>query len=170
MTNPLDEHMKAFHTAMAAIKVPRRVLDQRPNPVSNTGLHGLTVKEGHEMLDQAEGQLDKLVAFALFAAFERTLRDYLSDNLDPIGANATTPQELGAKLHEFLRNGVDHWRLDDVIELYAPPVPDHDVSNAKNIRTYRNRVAHGTAPPNAIPPLTAYTQLTSFLKEAGFVT
>jgi exonuclease VII small subunit len=170
MTNPLDEHIEAFQTAMNAIKIARRVLDQRPNPVSNTRLYGLTPQEGHELLDQAEEQLNKLVAFALFAAFERTLRNHLSDNLNPIGATSTTPIELASKLHKFLEDGVDNWRIDSVIELFMPPVADQDVNNTKNIKTYRNHVAHGDAPPNAIPPQTAYAQLSSFLKNAGLVT
>jgi hypothetical protein len=170
MTNPLDEHIEAFQTAMNAIKITRRVLDERPNPVSNTRFYGLTPQEGHEMLDQAEEQLNKLVAFALFAAFERTLRDHLSGSLNPIATTATTPTELAAKLHKFLEDGIDNWRIDSVIELFNPPVADQDINNTKNIRTYRHHVAHGVAPPNAIPPQTAYAQLSSFLKKAGLVT
>lgn len=170
MTNPLDEHIEAFRIAMDAIKVARRVLDRRPNPVSNTRLYGLTQEAGHAMLDQAEEQLGKLVAFALFAAFERTLRDHLSSSLNPISASTTTPAQLAAKLHQFLNDGVDRWRIDNVIELFNPPAAEQDVSNAKNIRAFRHHVAHGNAPPNAIPPQTAYSQLTGFLRNAGLVT
>ena len=170
MTNPLSEHIEAFQTAMNAIKIARRVLDQRPNPVSNTRFYGLTPQEGHEILDQAEEQLNTLVAFALFAAFERTLRDHLSDCLNPISATPTIPTELAAKLHNFLQNRVDNWRIDNVIELFNPPVENQDINNAKGIRTYRHHVAHGATPPNAIPPQTVYTQLSGFLKNAGFVT
>lgn len=169
MTNPLDEHIEAFQTAMNAIKMVRRVLDQRPDPVSNTRFYGLTPQEGHEILDQAEEQLNKLVAFALFAAFERALRDHLSGSLNPISVTPTTPTELAATLHKFLQDGVDNWRIDSVIELFNPPVADQDISNAKGIRTYRHHVAHGAAPPNAIPPQTAYTQLSRFLKNAGLI-
>lgn len=122
------------------------------------------------MLDQAEEQLNKLVAFALFAAFERTLRDHLSGSLGPISASSSTPAELASKLQEFLERGVDNWPIDRVIELFNPPVAKEDVRNAKGIRTYRHHVAHGAKPPNAIPPQTAYTQLTGFLKNAGLVT
>ena len=170
MTNPLDEHIEAFRIATDAIKVARRVLDQRPNLVSNTSLYGLTPEEGHAMLDQAEDQLNKLVAFALFAAFERTLRDHLSSSLNPISTSSTNPAELAAKLHEFLNDGVDRWRIDSIIELFKPPAAEQDVNNAKNIRTFRHHVAHGDAPPTAIPPQTAYSQLTGFLKNAGLVT
>jgi len=170
MTNPLDEHIEAFQTAMDAIKVARRVLDQRRNPVSNTRLYGLTQEEGHAKLDQAEDQLNKLVAFALFASFERTLRDHLSNSLKPISASSTTPAELATNVHQFLCDGVDNWRIDRVIELFNPPAEEQDVNNAKGIRTFRHHVAHGDAPPNAIPPQTAYSQLTGFLKNAGLVT
>ena len=170
MTNPLDEHIGSFQTAMDAFKVARRVLDQRPNPVANTRLDGLTQEAGYAMLDQAEEQLNKLVAFALFAAFERTLRDHLSGSLSPISASSTIPAQLAAKLHQFLHDGVDHWKIDNVIELFNPPAVQQDVSNAKGIRTFRHHVAHGDAPPNAIPPQTAYAQLTGFLKNAGLVT
>lgn len=170
MTNPLDEHIKYFATAMDAIKVARRVLDQRSNPVANTGLYGMTTDAGHAMLDQAEEQLNKLVAFALFAAFERILRDHLSGSLTPISASSTTPAELAGKMHQLLCDGVDNWKIDSVIELFCPPAAQQDVSNAKGIRTFRHHVAHGDAPPNAIPPQTAYAQLTRFLQNAGLVT
>lgn len=169
MKNPLDEHIETFKTARDAIKVARRVLDQRPNPVSNTGFYGRTPEEGHEMLDQVEEQLSELVAFALFATFERSLRDHLSSSLGPVASSSTTPTELATKLHQFLEDGVDNWPIDKVIELFKPPASEQDVSNAKGIRTYRHHVAHGAAPPVAIPPQTAYSQLSSFLKSAGFI-
>ena len=122
------------------------------------------------MLDQAEEQLNKLVAFALFAAFERTLRVHLSNSLKPISASSTTPAELAANMHQFLRDEVDDWNINSVIELFKPPAGQQDVSDAKGIRKFRNYVAHGDAPPNAIPPQTVYSQLTGFLKNAGLVT
>ena len=169
MTNPLDEHMVSFNTAMAAIRVARRVLDKRANPAANTALYGITQETGHAMLDQAEEQLSKLVAFALFAAFERMLRDHLSASLAPLASSTTIPAELAEKLHEYLEGGVDQWRIDSVIDLFDPPAAAQDVNNAKNARTYRNRVAHGAAPAASIPPQTAYEHLTSFLKNARLV-
>jgi hypothetical protein len=169
MMNPLDEHMETFQAARDAIKLARRVLDRRPSPVSNTGFYGLTPEEGHQMLDRAEEQLSELIAFALFATFERSLRDHLSSSLGPLAASLTIPGELAGRLHEFLESGVNNWRIDNVIELFNPPVSDQDVNNAKGIRTYRHHVAHGAAPPVAIPPQIAYAQLSAFLKSAGLV-
>jgi hypothetical protein len=170
MTNPLDEYMEVFNNTRDAFKVSRRVLDQRQNPVSNTGFYGLTPQEGHARLDRAEELLDKLVAFALFATFERSLRNHLSKSLNPLAASSTIPTELAVKLHQFLEGGVDNWRLDGVIELFNPPVPDQDVNNAKNIKTYRNNVAHGTAPSVAMQPTQVYEQLSVFLENAGLLT
>jgi exonuclease VII small subunit len=167
--NPLDEHLEAYETAKNAIKVAKRVLDQRDNPLGNTTLGGIDAQQAHEMLDKAEEQLDKLVAFALFAAFERTLRDHLASALSPVGSSATAPAELAEKLQTYLEDGVDRWRVDHVIELFNPPAREQDVSNVKGIRTFRHHVAHGTSPPSAIPPNTAYAQLTTFLKNAGLV-
>lgn len=169
MINPLDEQIESCRTAMSAFKVVRRVLDERANPTSNTDFYGLTKQEGHDMLDRAEEQLNKLVAFSLFAAFERTLRDHLSKNLDPIQTSSTIPSELAEKLHDFLEGGVDNWKIDSVIELFQPPAAEQDINNAKNIRTYRNRVAHGSSPSAAIPPRTAHKQLSDFLKNVGLV-
>lgn len=169
MTNPLDIHIDSFQTTMDAIKIARRVIDQRNNPLSKTSLYGLPQEEGHEILDDAEKQLNKLVAFVLFAAFERTLRDHPSNSLDSISASSTVPEELAEKLHDFLNQGVDRWAIDKIIEMFNPPATEQDVNNAMNIRTFRHHVAHGDAPPNTIPPKTAYLQLTDFLKNAGLV-
>ncbi|MEW6237652.1 MAG: hypothetical protein AB1656_19890 [Candidatus Omnitrophota bacterium] len=167
MMNPLDEHIKTFQFTMAAIKVARRALDRRLDPLSNTDLYSLPPQEGREMLDQAEENLCKLMVFALFATFERTLRDHLSESLESLSTSATTPAELAAKLHEFLRNGIDNWRVNDIIELFYPPAAEQDINNAKNIRTFRNHVAHGSTPPSSIPPETAHAQLSNFLKSAS---
>ncbi|NQU42508.1 hypothetical protein HQ520_04430 [bacterium] len=115
------------------------------------------------MLDRVEGQLNELVAFALFATFERTLRDHLSSSLSPLRAASTMPNELAAQLHEFLEKRVDNWQIDSVFETFNPPVPEREISNAKGIRTYRHHVAHGAAPPVAIPSQKAYGQLSDFL-------
>lgn len=170
MTNPLDEHMDTLQAAQDAIKVAKRVIDQRREPVSNTGFYGKTPDEAHETLDKLEEQLGKLIAFSLFATFERSLRDHLSKNLASVASSATIPTELASKLHAFLEGGVDNWRIDSVIELFNPPASEQDVSNAKGIRTYRHHVAHGAAPPVAIPPLKVYYQLSEFLKNAGLDT
>jgi hypothetical protein len=130
----------------------------------------LTQEEAQKKRDQAEEQINKLISFALFAAFERKLRDHLSDNMNPLSEATTIPKELALKLHEFLGEEADHWRIDYALDLFSPPVDQHDLSNAKNIRTYRHHIAHGAAPPNAIPPHTVYNQLTEFLKNAGLVT
>jgi hypothetical protein len=169
MTNPLDEHKETFQTARDALKIARRVLDQRENPVSNTSFYGLTPEEGHDLLDRAEEQLSKLIAFALFATFERLLRDHLSGCLDSVAESSTRPPELAANLHLFLDGGVDKWPIDSVIELFNPPAPEQDISNAKGIRTYRHHVAHGAAPPVSIPPQTVYVQLSAFLENVGLI-
>jgi len=121
------------------------------------------------MLDVAEDELTKLLAFSLFATFERMLRDRLAASLTPLRASPTTPQELALALYEYLADGSDDWRLDKVIEMFAPPVADPDVGNAQNIRVFRNSVAHGSRPTASIPPQTVYSQLTAFLKNASLL-
>lgn len=169
MTNPLDEEITAFQTTLEAFKVVRRILDRRTDPVSNTRFYGLTDTEGHQLLEQAEEQLSKLVAFSLFAVFERTLREHLSNSLVAVSTSTTVPPELANSLHGFLQSGTDNWRIDDVIGMFQPPVSPVDVANVKGIRTYRHHVAHGAAPPVAIPPQTVYAQLTDFLTGARLV-
>ncbi|MFH1742011.1 MAG: hypothetical protein ABIH23_23665 [bacterium] len=169
MANPLDENLAAYNTAVAAFKVVRRVLDGRRDPLSNTDFDEYSEQKSREVLDRVEEYLEKLVAFALFATFERTLRDHVNSNLTPVQNSTTVPSELAAALHKFLCNDSDHWYLDSVIEMFAPPVPDQDVANAKGIRTLRHHVAHGAAPPTSIPPRTVYRQLSDFLQNAGLI-
>jgi len=169
MTNPLDINMNAFEVAKSAFKVVRRVMDQLADPVSNTSFYGRTAQEGHDMLDRAEEEVEKLFAFSLFATFERTLRDHLASNLGAVRTTQTIPAELALALHDFLFEGSRNWNLDKIIEMFSPPADQQHVGNAKNIRTYRHHVAHGAAPPTAIPPFTAYRQLTAFLSHAGLI-
>ena len=169
MTNPLEEHLEIHRIATAAFKVVRRVLDHRTNPLSNTQFYGKSQEEVNEMLDLAEKAVSALVAFAIFAAFERTLRDHLSKNLDAFESSSTTPAELAGSLSRFLADGVDYWRVGHVIDLFSPPALDQDVRNAKTIRDYRNRVAHGKTPSTAIPPAIAHEHLSEFLRNAGLV-
>ncbi len=167
--NPLDEYMDAFATAKDAIKVARRTLDGRKNPLGNTGLEGMSAQQAQDALREAEEQLEKLVTFALFATFERELRDHLSCTVGTIGEVPTVPGELASKLKLYLEAAADRWRIDQVIELFGPPVSSSDVSNVKNIRTYRHYVAHGMQPPTSLLPEKAYAQLSAFLKSAGLL-
>ncbi|MCX7044975.1 MAG: hypothetical protein NTX50_05735 [Candidatus Sumerlaeota bacterium] len=169
MSNPLDDINDAFITLSSAMKVVRRVFDKRKNPVSKTAFNGKTIEEGYEMLDQAEERLKLLIAFSLFASFERTLRDHLANNLLPLQSATTTPAQLAQALYQFLVKGSDRWRMDDVEELFAPPALAQDIANAKGIRNFRQDVAHGKNPSAAVPPKTAYDQLSQFLRNAGLI-
>lgn len=167
MSNTLQSHLETYETVRSAIKVVRRVLDRSANPVGNTVFHGLTVDDALERLRGAEQQVEMLIAFAMFSAFERQLRDHLADAVAPVGAVDTVPPELARNLHGHVERQTETWRIDDVIEMFSPPVPEGDVGNAKGIRTYRHHVAHGAAPPQSMPPQMVYNQLAGFLRRAG---
>lgn len=169
MSNPLDDDIDALSTVKAAFKVVRRVLDQRSNPVSNTDFYGRTTEQSYQMLSRAEEQLEKLVAFSLYATFERTLKDHLASNLSSLETASTIPAELAAALHNFIVEESKSWRMDKVEQMFRPPVTDDDIRDAGQIRTYRHHVAHGASPPTAIPPQTAYRQLTDFLRGSGLI-
>jgi hypothetical protein len=169
MTNPLDDSMETFEIAKSAFEVVRRVLDGVLSPESNTVFYGQTARDGYDMLDKAEKEIEKLFAFSLFATFERTLRDHLASNLSAVRSTVTIPAQLAVALHSFLYEGSRNWNLDRVTRMFSPPVNQMDLDNAKDIRAYRHHVAHGAAPPTAIPPVTAYRQLTAFLSHAGLI-
>ena len=104
-------------------------------------------------------------SFALFATFERSLRDHLSASLEPVVKHHGS--STGVNLHEFLEGGVDNWRIDSVIELYHPPAIDQDVNNAKAFEPIVTMSR--MAPPPVSIPQTVYSQLSDFLRNAGLV-
>lgn len=110
-----------------------------------------------------------MFSFYLFTIFEKILRDNLSDSLSCLEESTMTPEELSCQLHDFLVENTRFWHVDKVIEMYNPPVHDQDVNNAKNIRTFRHHVAHGSIPPVSLTPEIVYELLSKFLKNAGLV-
>jgi len=62
--------------------------------------------------------------------------------------------------------GIERWRPDDVLDLYKIAVDPRVVGNVKEVKSYRNWVAHGkksSRPGRDIDPRTAYDRLTDFL-------
>lgn len=131
-------------------------------------------------LRQVREELDDLAVLALFAAFERSVLDYLCSVAVKAEQDVPTPLEA-ALVAEGLKD-VDRWYLGDVLDTYKVVVASDTVGDVKQVKEYRDWVAHGKRespasgrekpglPSTPMDPRSAYGRLKRFLASLGRLT
>jgi len=116
-----------------------------------------------EKLARAHGELDDLTVLALFAVFEQALLDHLVLISQSVQQGAATALE--ESLASRALKDLQRWPLDDVLDVYKAALDANLVGLAKQVKDYRDWVAHGKkGPPDArIDPRMAYDRLSDIL-------
>lgn len=73
---------------------------------------------------------------------------------------------VGAHLHERVEGEIERWRVDDLLDLLKGPVEADLVGMVKQIKSYRDWVAHRNLRrprPAAIDPKSAHARLCEFV-------
>ncbi len=171
MPNPLDLIWRAYGITLDAFGVVRRSLSiaapertavlqgsQFAKPASNQNIL--------DALDAAQEELDDQTVMFLYATFEATLRDHVTDQA-PLLATSTHPgPQFGPNLEAWFTEFCKETRMDRVITLFEPWATSTGIAQAGTIRKYRHWLAHGkrgAAPPSVLPQF-AY-KLTDQLSE-----
>lgn len=120
------------------------------------------VDKAQVILRRALEELDDLAVLALFAKFEVWLIRDITQVLDSKG-ELLAPFEK--KVLACARKAVKRQRLASLLDVYKIIVPAEIVRQVKQIREYRNWVAHGKRGlrPVAITPKEAYERLNEFM-------
>jgi hypothetical protein len=173
MANPLDPVMEWYRTALDSIRVTQRTLEKGlAGAVTKRHVfYGQPVADCTARLQAAKEELERLVVLALFAIFERTLRDYLVQ-MPLTSLPAGDPH--GDAVREEIIKGIEFWNFSTRVLEVFPGVSSAVRGQVKQIVDYRNWVAHGhtlakPAPTNVVP-VKAHQALTAFLRQAGLLT
>lgn len=179
--NPLPELWDSFLYSADALKVAGRISSSTWTPnnancqdsvaaYKNRLLIGTDFNR-YANLQATFGQVQKehsdLFVLALWAVFERFLRDYLLEK-GQVLEQQVMPNTLGNGIYQHYQKEVEFWKPDEILGFIKNLIIQqsnniHLIGHAKQIYTYRNWVAHGKKAgrmPSHITPATAYETLT----------
>lgn len=159
----LERVWESYQLTVDSIKVSRRAVESEPAPnplLFGTNFWGaLTTKTAHQ-LDTARNDVSDLFILALWSVFERKLRDHMeSEGPRPLEASAFP---FHHRLATKVQTEMEYWRNDDVLDLFKSIVAPELIGRAKQIKQYRDWVAHRDPKrprPPSITPRTAYSTL-----------
>jgi hypothetical protein len=117
-----------------------------------------------DKLKHALEELDDLVVLALFAEFETWLLQEISEVLCAKGEPVTA---FSQGVLEHARSALERESLAKLLDVYKTIVPPETVDQVKEIKKYRNWVAHGKRKdqPFAMTPKEAYERLNEFITQ-----
>ena len=100
-----------------AIRVTGRIFDrQLPGIQKRTMFESMPYDEFTKSHAIALSELDNLVVLSLFAAFERSLRNNLSDKLDVL--KTICPKNLGNGIYNLTNAEIERWRIEEIFSLF----------------------------------------------------
>lgn len=137
-----------------SIKVTQRVISKKIPKLYNKNIfeneNPLLVIE---KIKTSEKEFSDLIVLALFASFERQLRDEIIFKSSIL--QTVIPDKLGENIDKMARVEIEKWRIGEIIDLFKFAVKEPVLGRMKQILNYRNWVAHGKNPSiKKIPPLT----------------
>lgn len=179
--NPLPALWDSFLYSADALKVARRISSSAWTPKNAECQSSIEAYKKHLLnhtnfnrhadLQATFGQVQKehsdLFVLALWAVFERFLRDYLLEK-GQVLEQQVVPDTLGKGIYQHYQKEVEFWKPDEILEFIKNLITEQNnnidlIGHAKQIYTYRNWVAHGKKAgrmPSHITPATAYETLT----------
>lgn len=164
----LDSVWKSYELARDSMNVARKVVAKAI--ASEPGFDEVLFRtnfagETPDVLDPAQDEVNELFILALWVVFERELRDHLrAEGTRPLG-DCGTPFHLGLSSH--LQKEIDYWKNDDVLDLFKTIADPDIIGQAKQIKEYRDWVAHKSRPRRSqtnITPKFAYDTLSEIIR------
>jgi len=162
----IDEIYNAYIFLKDSLRVTGRIFDRKlPAIQRKTIFEAMPYEEFGKSHDLALMELDNLAVLALFAAFERLMRDSISEKFDVL--KTIPPGDLGAGVYKLTSAEVERWRIEDIISLFGFMAGMENINRLKEILKYRNWIAHGKnqnkKPPARIDPKMAYEAINYFM-------
>lgn len=164
--NPLESVWTTYVTTQSSFKVTKRVSSRKDlSLLSKTNLVPVDGLSTTGLINSARDELDDLLILAMWAKFER----YLTEYIQAVGAVLETakPVSLSGVLHEKFEISVESWKSGDIIDLFKDIVHENLRGHAKNIKRYRDYIAHKNPRNIDAPktdPVTAYKVLSNFIR------
>jgi len=158
-----------YRAVRDSIKVTRRSISREMFQLHNrTIFEDLQLSEVGHLVDSANKELADLIVLALFASFERQLRNEILDKSSKL--QEVVPTALGERLDVLAKKEIERWRTDEIIDLFDFAVDGNIRGRMKQILEYRNWIAHGKN-PDKLPasrttePKTTYDTIVNFVTQ-----
>ncbi|MCP4701684.1 MAG: hypothetical protein GY862_33225 [Gammaproteobacteria bacterium] len=160
LSNPLPPVWKAFIVSRDALQLARKALKPpvtRPSAQCQTEIEFYRQTMIHstvfanpntgKLLDIAMIEADNLFVIALWATFERFLREYLQSKTVVLKTHVS-PSDLGDAVYGYCHKEIEYWRPDDILDFLQKAVLkaggiEQLKGKAIQIYNYRNYLAHG---------------------------
>ncbi|MGO9264660.1 MAG: hypothetical protein ACLQBA_07185 [Candidatus Binataceae bacterium] len=85
---------------------------------------------------------------ALWAWFERHLIEYAKLRAGVV--ETTNPLAFAQELKSKVTKEIEHWRIDELLDVFKSIVEGKQIGIAKQVKDYRDWIAHRN--PNRLPP------------------
>ncbi len=167
ISNPLDDIWKDYLTSKDCFKMAARmVMMQEPRFARDTSFLGASVDEAVARIAASRKDTDDYFVLSLWVTFERYIVNYIRGKSEKI--KEISPQKLAANFHDKLDKEIEYWRIDEMLDLLKGPLDSALIGSAKQIKSYRDWVAHRNErkpSPAKITPSTAYQVLSEIIRQ-----
>jgi hypothetical protein len=139
--NPLDPVYRSFSIASDCFRVVARTVQmQHEELIGRTHFARVAPEEASPALEGAARQAADLAVLALFASFERFVIAHLQAASHLLAAGY--PQQYATRLADKFTDEVEYWRFGEILNLFKAEVDPHLIGQVKQIKRYRDRIAH----------------------------
>ena len=145
--NAIDQVSRTWALTQESLTIVRREIRRQNNtPVNQSRILARTSFEEGALSDiesdiaACKQAAEDYAIIAMWAVFERRLIARLEDECKKMQGNR--PSEFNQLVFEELATSVERWQIDKVLDLIKPMVGGDLVGQAKNIKKYRDWIAH----------------------------
>lgn len=169
--NIFDEIWDSYQVTLDCLKIAERSIKNSNDKDGRVLLKGtkfieLTDTKAKEKIDSSRKNVDDYVIFRLWIAFERSLFAFCINESKKL-LNGTASDFTG-NFQAEIANKIEYWRVDDVLDLFKPIIDAESLSQAKQVKKYRDWLAHkneNKPMPANILPQNAYRILSVIVEQ-----
>lgn len=165
-SNPLDQIWEDYLTSKDCFKMAARIVRQQESKFAKgTKFLSSSVEEAATWIENSRKDADDYFVLSLWVTFERYIINYLRAKSEKI--KEIEPQSLAANLYEKLDSEIEYWRIDEMLDLLKGPIDASLIGNAKQIKAYRDWIAHRNErkpSPGQVTPRSAYFVLSAVIE------
>lgn len=166
-SNALKPVWNTYQITRDCLKVAQRsVIKEKTDLLNRTRFVGAQKKEADGWILRSCSESDDLVIISLWAIFERIIIQYVQEQTKAVLNEDAN--KFKHKVHKKIENEIEYWKAKDILDLFKESVDKNLLGNAKQIKRYRDWVAHKNikkGQPANVSPQTAYRILAAILEE-----
>lgn len=160
--NPLPPIWQAYKTAQDSFRIAKRAIKTndpkaKQRLLQRTDIETETIIDAERLIEESKNESDALFVLALWATFERFLRDYLQDK--GMALQNVIPSDLAGAMYLHFQKEVEFWQPDEIFNFLKLSLLKHKIElagNAKVVYNYRNWIAHGKGSSKKVSPVTPH--------------